>query len=162
MTVKGNGILKAERHREIEQLLRAHPVTSQIELARLLRARGIDVTQATLSRDLEEIGAFKARVPGGSSGYRLPDTAPGGPDRLSRMLREFAAGFEATGNLVVVHTPPGGAGAVARAIDGATLPGVLGTVAGDDTIIIVCGVCTAGSKLVSTLRELAHVSVRPA
>jgi transcriptional regulator of arginine metabolism len=149
-------LLKLQRQRRIAQILRQRAVESQAELARLLRERGERVTQATLSRDLEELGAFKARLPNGQTAYRLPEEPPDAKgDWLRRMLAEFAIDIEASGNLVVVKTPPGGAQAVARAIDGSTLEGVLGTVAGDDTILVVSREGVAGETVARRLRRLA-------
>lgn len=130
--------LKTRRQRRIAQILRRQAVTSQAELARLLREHGERVTQATLSRDLEELGAFKARMPDGRAAYRLPEEPPSNGDWLRRMLTEFALEIESSGSLVVVKTPPGGASPVARAIDASSLPEVIGTVAGDDTILVIC------------------------
>ena len=146
---------KSARQRRIVQILRSREVASQAELARLVAGRGEPVTQATLSRDLEELGAFKARTPDGRVVYRLPEEPPANGAWLERMLREFALDVEASANLVVLKTPPGGAGPVARAIDGAALPGVLGTVAGDDTIMIVCRQGTSAKAVAGRLRALA-------
>lgn len=146
---------KAARQRRIVQILSRRDVASQHELAELLAARGDAVTQATLSRDLEELGAFKARAADGRFVYRLPEEPPSNGPRLQRMLREFATEIDSSGNLVVLKTPPGGAGPVARAIDQAGVEGVLGTVAGDDTIIIVCRQGVAAGTLVRRLRALA-------
>lgn len=149
--------MKADRQRQITELIRRRPITSQAELARILRELGQRVTQATLSRDLVELGAYKVRANGGSPVYRLPeDPAELGGGWLRRMLREFATDISASGNLALVRTPPGGAAAVARAIDGASLPEILGTVAGDDTIIIVSRSERGGAKLARSLRALAH------
>ena len=148
--------MKPQRQRAIADLIRHQRVGSQAELARLLRARGEAVTQATLSRDLEELGAYKARTNGRGT-YRLPDDpAEAAGDWLQRMLREFALDVTASANIAVVRTPPGGANPVARAMDAAGLPEVIGTVAGDDTIIVVCRGDAA--KLVRRLRSL----IRPA
>lgn len=148
--------MKAERQRRIVQVLRARPVTSQHELGRLLARRGERATQATLSRDLEELGAFKARLPDGHVAYRLPDEPPpANGDRLHRMLIEFALEIEASANMVVVKTPPGCAHPVARALDTAGATGILGTVAGDDTILIVCRDGVAGDEVARWLRTMA-------
>jgi transcriptional regulator of arginine metabolism len=146
---------KAARHRRIVQILKARDVGSQAELAKLLGRGDASVTQATLSRDLEELGAFKARTPEGDVVYRLPDEPPANGAWLERMLREFAIDVEASGNLVVLKTPPGGAGPVARAIDGAGVNGVVGTVAGDDTILIICRQGTSAKTIAGRLRALA-------
>lgn len=147
--------MKAERQRRIVQLLRRRQVGSQAELARLLRGHGEGVTQATLSRDLEDLGAFKVRLPDGRVAYRLPEEPVANGDRLQRMLREFVVEVDASGNLVVVKTPPGGAQPVARALDAAPLDGVIGTVAGDDTVMIVCREGVRGEAVARRLRRLA-------
>jgi transcriptional regulator of arginine metabolism len=146
--------VKARRQRRIVQILRRRAVGSQAELARLLRRHGEQVTQATLSRDLEELGAFKVRE-GGRVVYRLPEEPPAGEARLARMLEEFVLDVEASGNLVVVRTPPGAANAVARALDTAAWREVAGTVAGDDTILVVAREGVPGERLARRLRVLA-------
>lgn len=130
--------LKGARRRQIEALLRRGDIASQAELARALAHRGVQVTQATLSRDLEELGAFKARTGSGRAVYQLPAEPPASEDLLTRMLEEFVVEMGSSGNMVVLRTPPGGAPPVARALDAAGLRDVLGTIAGDDTIMIVC------------------------
>ena len=146
--------MKAQRQRRIVQLLRRQPVSSQEELARLLRRHGEQVTQATLSRDLEELGAIRMRE-NGRVVYRLPDEPPAGDDWLRHMLQEFMLEVEASGNLVVVKTPPGGANAVARALDNTGVKDVIGTVAGDDTIMVVCREGVRGEAVARRLRTLA-------
>ena len=123
----------------------------------MLRRHGEPVTQATLSRDLEELGAFKARLPDGRVAYRLPDEPPANGEHLRRMLVEFAHEIEPSGNLVVLRTPPGGAQPVARALDASPPKGVLATVAGDDTVLVVCTEGTAGSQVARRLEDMiAH------
>ncbi len=110
---------------------------SQGELVELLSRHGVKVDQSTVSRDLRELGAV--RLPGG--GYALPGLpggeAPTGEEELARGLRSYALSVEASGNLVVVRTAPGNAHAMAVIVDRARLPQVAGTVAGDDTILVV-------------------------
>ena len=146
--------MKAQRQRRIVQLLRRQPVSSQEELARLLRKHGEQVTQATLSRDLEELGAIRMRE-NGRVVYRLPDEPPAGEEWLRRMLMEFMLEVEASGNLVVIKTPPGGANAVARALDNTGVKDVIGTVAGDDTIMVICREGVKGQTVARRLRTLA-------
>jgi transcriptional regulator of arginine metabolism len=147
--------VKIERQRRIVQILRRRAVSSQEELAELLRRNGERVTQATLSRDLDELGAIKVRE-NGHVAYRLPEEpAASGEEWLTRMLHEFALEIEASSNMVVVTTPPGGASAVARALDNATLKDVIGTVAGDDTIIVVCREGVRGQTVARKLRAMA-------
>ena len=147
--------MKANRHRHITRLLRRQAVTSQTELATLLRAQGEPVTQATLSRDLEELGAFKARLPDGQVAYRLPDEPPQNGDHLRRMLNEFVSDVDFSGPLVVLRTPPGCAQPVARALDTADVKDVLATVAGDDTVLVVCREGVAGKTVARRLETLA-------
>jgi transcriptional regulator of arginine metabolism len=130
---------KAARHARIDGLIRQRAVRSQTELAELLAADGIQVTQATLSRDLEELRALKV-----SGAYIIPEdgnrplrSAEQAPARLVRLLRELLTGVDASGNLVVLRTPPGAAQFLASALDRSGLPEVVGTIAGDDTILVV-------------------------
>lgn len=146
--------LKSQRQRRIAALLRRRLITSQSELAELLRAQGESVTQATLSRDLEELGAFKARTPDGAVAYRLPDEPPIDGEHLRRMLIEFVTGIEASGTLVVLRTPPGCAQPVARAIDTSSVKDIIATVAGDDTVLVVCREGVAGRTVARRLEAL--------
>jgi transcriptional regulator of arginine metabolism len=148
--------MKAGRHRLIVRLLRRQAVTSQTELVALLRAQGEPVTQATLSRDLEELGAFKARLPDGRVAYRLPDEPPQNGEHLRRMLIEFVSDVEHSGSLVVLRTPPGCAQPVARALDTADVKDVLATVAGDDTVLVVCREGVAGRTVARRLETMAN------
>jgi transcriptional regulator of arginine metabolism len=147
---------KAARQARIGALLADNPVQSQTELARLLAADGVSVTQATLSRDLEELGAVKVRRDGALA-YALPaDGASGaepGPARLPRLLTALLLSADGSGNLAVLHTPPGGAHLLASAIDRAGLPDVLGTVAGDDTVLVVTREARGGPALARRLRD---------
>jgi transcriptional regulator of arginine metabolism len=145
---------RAGRQARIVALLSSKSVHSQSELAEMLGAEGIDVTQATLSRDLEELGAVKLRgADGGVGVYVVPeDGSPvrgvsGGTERMSRLLAELLVSTDASGNLAVLRTPPGAAHYLASAIDRAALPYVVGTVAGDDTILVVAREPMTGSEL---------------
>src|SRR5690348_2322607 len=130
---------KASRHARIVAVIRDEAVHSQTELAELLAEEGIQVTQATLSRDLEELGAVKV-----SGAYLIPEDgnrplrqSEQAPARLVRLLRELLTGADASGNLVVLRTPPGAAQFLASALDRAGLVEIVGTIAGDDTILVV-------------------------
>ena len=117
-----------------------HQVTNQARLVDLLVEDGISVNQATVSRDLEELGAIKVRVPGGETAYAIPalptqQVAP--EDHLRRVLGEWVVEVDRSGDLVVLRTPPGSAHVVASAIDRAGPPDVVGTVAGDDTLVVI-------------------------
>lgn len=154
-------LTRVGRQARIIEALSSAPVRSQTELAALLAADGIEVTQATLSRDLEELGAVKLRgAGGGAGGYVIPeDGSPvrgvaGGTDRLSRLLAELLVSTDATGNLAVLRTPPGAADYLASAIDRAALPYVVGTIAGDDTIFVAAREPMTGAELAGTLENL--------
>lgn len=146
---------KQARQRRIVEILRRSDVESQADLADMLARRGDRVTQATLSRDLEELGAFKARAGDGRMVYRVPDEPPETTGWLERMLREFLLEVDTSGNLCVLKTPPGGANAVARALDNASVPDVLATIAGDDTILVVAKEGSTGKAVARRLRSLA-------
>ena len=207
---------KAARHAQIASILAQSgaPVRSQDELADRLAVVGVRVTQATLSRDLEELGAVRLRGPGGTLVYALPGQAgrqpradaaaggrsprddsssgasirgdlaaddaaggratgvpgglagllagaSGGPAGLARVAAELLLSAEASGNLVVLRTPPGAAQLLASAIDRSALPAVLGTVGGDDTVLVVARDPAGGGELASALLQLAERRVRP-
>jgi transcriptional regulator of arginine metabolism len=154
-------VSRAGRQARIVSILSSAAVRSQSELAALLAAEGIDVTQATLSRDLEELGAVKLRgADGGVGVYIVPeDGSPvrgvsGGTGRLSRLLGELLVSTDATGNLAVLRTPPGAADYLASAIDRAALPYVVGTIAGDDTIFVAAREPMTGAELAAALADL--------
>jgi transcriptional regulator of arginine metabolism len=129
---------RTRRLRILAELIRSGAFVSQEELTEKLKELGFAVTQATVSRDLEQLGAVKLKR-GGVLSYALPDQL-GGADwstgRLERILREFVVSIEAAGQLIVIRTPPGSAHLVASAIDHALLPEVAGTVSGDDTMFV--------------------------
>lgn len=151
-------ISKTARHAWIAALIREHQVRSQTELAELLAADGVVVTQATLSRDLDELGAVKVRGGSGHAAYLIPED--GNPAlrpseqasaRLVRLLRELATGATSSGNLVVLRTPPGAAQFLASALDRSGLPEIVGTIAGDDTILVVAPEDLGGAELAKRL-----------
>lgn len=156
---------RAVRHAKIRSVLGEHTVRSQAELAALLDAAGVRVTQATLSRDLDELGAVKLRTPdGGQPVYVVPeDGAPlaarqssdAPPQRLARLLGELLISAEGSANLVVLRTPPGASNFVASALDRAGLPDVLGTIAGDDTILVISRDAAGGPDLARSLIQLS-------
>jgi transcriptional regulator of arginine metabolism len=145
---------KASRQRRIAELLRTEEIGSQAALVARLRAEGERVTQATLSRDLVELGAVRQHGPDGPV-YRLPEEPTDPDSHLHRMLVEFAQEITASGNLVVVRTPPGCAQPVARALDTSGFDGALATIAGDDTILVVCAPRVSGNQLATRLRQAA-------
>ena len=124
----------------------------------LLAADGVVATQATVSRDLEELGALKVRIPGGTMAYAIPEHAKeraAPDDHLRRVMGEFVVEVAHSGNLVIMRTPPGSAHVIASAIDRAGLPDVLGTVAGDDTLLLVVAEQADTSHLAAELSALA-------
>jgi len=136
-------------------------VCSQPHLQEMLKDQGIEATQATISRDLEELGAVKIRVAGGDSIYAIAEYAPARvapSDQLRRVMAEWVAEVTSSGNLVVVRTPPGCAHVVASALDRSALSGLLGTVAGDDTIFCVAAEDIGGAGLAEELRSLSGVT----
>ena len=169
-------LTKAARHAQIAAILGQQPVRSQEELADLLGQRGVRVTQATLSRDLEELGAVRLRGPDGVLVYALPgEPGPGGLSglgavlaggpfapsaadpsaRLARIAAELLVSAEASANLVVLRTPAGAAQLLASAVDHADWPAVLGTVGGDDTVLVIARDPVGGAELAGALLRLA-------
>ena len=149
---------KPQRQHRIARLLEEQVVSSQPQVVDLLAAEGVHATQATVSRDLEELGAVKVRIPGGSMAYAIPEHAKEGhapDDHLRRVMGEFVVEVAHSINLVVLRTPPGSAHVVASAIDRAGLADVLGTVAGDDTIVLVCSEQAGGAVVAGDLATLA-------
>jgi transcriptional regulator of arginine metabolism len=149
---------KNQRQHRIVQFIEQQAVTSQAQLVELLAAGGAPATQATVSRDLEEIGAVKVRAAGGESVYAVPELpkdriAP--EEHLKRVLGDWVVDVAASANVVVVRTPPGSAHVVASALDRAALTEILGTVAGDDTIMVVAAERVGGAKLARRLAALA-------
>jgi transcriptional regulator of arginine metabolism len=151
-------LAKSQRQHRIARLLEHHTITSQSHLVDLLAAEGVVATQATVSRDLEELGAVKVRMAGGDTVYAIPEHAhdrPAPEDHLRRVLGEWVVEVGHSGNLVVLRTPPGSAHVVGSAIDRAALPGILGNVAGDDTLIVVCLEGAGGASVARRISELA-------
>ncbi|MBM0238822.1 arginine repressor [Micromonospora sp. ATA32] len=147
-------LTRAARHARIVELIRDKSIRSQTELADLLAGDGVQVTQATLSRDLEELGAAKVRGGDGRAVYLIPEDgqrplrdAEAAPARLVRLLRELLNGVDSSGNIAVLRTPPGAAHYLASALDRAGLPDVVGTIAGDDTILVVAREAVGGAAL---------------
>ncbi len=139
-------------------LLEEHAVTNQVQLVELLEAQGVTATQATVSRDLDDLGAIKVRVPGGETVYAIPEmpmdrVAP--EDHLRRVMGEWVADLGFSGNIVVLRTPPGSAHVVASALDRAGITEILGTVAGDDTLMVVARADVSGADLAKRLSDLA-------
>jgi len=157
---------KNARHQLIIDLVTTREVHSQGELREMLAEAGIEVTQATLSRDLVELDAVKVRAAGGALVYAVPaeggDRRPVAPaetaaglHRLARLCGELLVSAEASANLVVLRTPPGAAQFLASAFDKAEMPEVLGTIAGDDTVLVIGRDPAGGEALARRFLELA-------
>jgi transcriptional regulator of arginine metabolism len=133
--------MKATRQRAILSLISTRPIHSQEELAHLLERAGHEVTQATVSRDIRELGLVKVPLrdgsPNGAFKYVEPGLGPAYASRLHRMVAELVTQIKGSENLIVLHTPPGSAMMVASAIDGAGWGEIIGTIGGDDTILII-------------------------
>jgi transcriptional regulator of arginine metabolism len=157
---------KAARHQRIVHLLNHHPVRSQVDLVELLAGEGLVVTQATLSRDLVELDAVRVRGADGALVYAVPgeggDRTPvagvetaASTHRLARLCAELLVSAEASANLVVLRTPPGAAQFLASALDRAELSSVLGTIAGDDSVLVISRSSDGGEALAAKLLGLA-------
>ena len=158
---------RAARHSKIVALLTGHQVRSQGELAQLLEKAGVHVTQATLSRDLVELGAVRVRGKEGVLVYAVPGeggerAAKSGVSqeildaRLARLCSELLVTAEASANIAVLRTPPGAANFLALAIDHSVMPSILGTIAGDDTVLLVSRDPQGGQDLAVRFLQLAE------
>lgn len=158
---------KAARHQRIAAIVNTRAVHTQDELRSLLAADGYVVTQATLSRDLDELRAIKLSNSEGVSVYALPED--GDPSatpvialdadaqaRLSRVATEVVVRVDGSANIAVVHTRPGAAHYLASALDRAGLPEVIGTIAGDDTVLVVSRDGNGGATLAAQLEALVQ------
>ena len=148
--------LKDRRQRAMADLIREHALANQEEVAARLSALGFEVTQATVSRDLEQIGALKVRR-NGRIGYALPDqlSANGNPSRLASVLRDWVRSVDVAATIVVLKTPPGSAHLVGVALDEAGLPELVGNICGDDTIFAACRSAADAAEAAAKLRALA-------
>lgn len=160
-------LTKSARQQLVIELLQHHDVRSQGELSDLLAERGLQVTQATLSRDLVELDAVKVRGGSGALVYAVPgeggDRTPattretaGAQARLAKLCTELLVSAEASANLVVLRTPPGAAQFLASAFDKAEVPDVLGTIAGDDTVLVIGRDPKGGDALAQHFTMLAN------
>jgi len=143
---------KLSRHKAILELLDQGPVTSQEELQKLLHRRGLDAGQATLSRDIRELGLVKS-----AGGYSVPGreaAAEADLPSVGRLVREFVTSVRAAENLLVTKTSIGSAQPVAAALDEENWPEAIGTIAGDDTILIVCQDKRAAGRLAGRIQEM--------
>ena len=143
-----------ERHAAILRLVREQPLSTQSELADALRAEGHEVVQTTVSRDIHELGLVKVRHESGRLVYAFPEDVAGYNEDLTDALTRWALTLEPSGNLVVVTTPYGYASALAQAIDVARHPHIAGTIAGENTVLLVAREPATGAALVDELRAL--------
>jgi transcriptional regulator of arginine metabolism len=149
---------KTQRQHRIGELLEREVISTAAQIVIRLQSEGISATQATVTRDLQELGTIKVRDEHGSrrivvSSAAKVSSAP--VDHLRRMMGEWVVSVENSGNLVVVRTPPGCAHVVASALDRSVLDGVLGSVAGDDTILVIASERRSGDSLAKEFRVLA-------
>ena len=149
---------KTQRQHLVAKLLASHPVSSQEALVGLLADEGVGATQATVSRDLDDLGAIKVRAGGGETVYAIPElpkdqVAP--VDHLRRVFADWVVEVASSANIVVLRTPPGTANVVGSALDRSGLPEVVGTVAGDDTLLVVVADGLDGVAVAQRFRDLA-------
>ena len=152
---------KNQRQYKIAKILQTSPVSSQSELVSLLAEEGIVATQATVSRDLDELGAIKIKSFDGSGIYAIPELPKDQTstlDHLKRVMSEWVVELGVSANIVMLRTPPGCAHVVASALDRSKMDGLLGTVAGDDTLLVVADDSDGGNGLARRLAELAGLN----
>ena len=152
--------VKTRRQQLISRFIEQQEVVNQAQLVKLLLAEQVPATQATVSRDLDDLRAIKVRTASGSSVYALPEFAPdrvAPVDQLRRVMGEWVGEVTSSSNLVVVRTPPGCAHVVASALDRSAVDGLIGTVAGDDTVLCIAGENSSGTQLAEHLRRLAGI-----
>ena len=149
---------KTQRQHRIAELLERQVIATAAQLVNILAGEGVSATQATVTRDLQELGTIKVRDEHGSRRIVMagsPAIAPAPVDYLRRMMGEWVVAVDHADNLVVVRTPPGCAHVVASALDRSNLEGVLGCVAGDDTILVIARTEKGGAALVKEFKALA-------
>lgn len=163
---------KAARQHEIRTVLSLEQIRSQAELAHALEQRGVSVTQGTLSRDLVDIGATRVRTDSGQMVYHVPTEGVDGlhsvgmqaPEateaRLSSLCKELLLSAEGSANIAVLRTPPGAAQFLASAIDQARLPTILGSIAGDDSIMVVTRLADGGQLVAADFIGYAEQELR--
>jgi transcriptional regulator of arginine metabolism len=142
---------RAERHAAIQRLIRERPISTQTELAEALRSEGHDVVQTTVSRDIHDLGLQKIRHESGRLVYAFPEDSAFNED-VTEALARWALTVEPSGNLVVVTTPYGYAQALAQAIDVAHHPHVAGTIAGENTVLLISREPVTGAELAEEIR----------
>lgn len=149
----------ARRARAIA-LIKAGLIHSQSDLVKQLKKAGFEVTQATASRDLEEIGALRGRSSSGESVYKISDSDDESISRTIPIPSDLIISVEASGNLAVVRTPPGGAQLLASSLDHSGISEIIGTIAGDDTVLVVSRKASGGAQLARELRAYSGIKKR--
>ncbi len=155
----GKPLTKSARQARVAELIEDGQVANQADLAARLAEEGVQVSQGTLSKDLLDLGAVRARTGSGEFKYVLVDAEPVGPSaelRLAKLCGELLLSAEASANLVVVRTPPGAAQFFASALDKASRSSILGTIAGDDTVVLITRDATGGQAVADALLGLAR------
>jgi transcriptional regulator of arginine metabolism len=152
---------KVARQEIIKDWITQGSIHSQIEIVDRLKSSGFDVTQATVSRDLEEIGAVRGRDSHGDPNYRINQENSDEPlSKVSRLISDLLVDVKSSGNLTVLRTPPGGAQLLASALDRAsragTIPQIIGTIAGDDTVLVVSSQADGAEQNAQLLLSLAQ------
>lgn len=148
------------RRAKVISLVQAELVHSQSDLVKLLAKAGFEVTQATASRDLEDVGAFRGRSKDGTAIYQLPQDEVQSLSRVASLPSDLILSIDSSANMAVVRTPPGGAQLLACALDGARTQGqltsLIGTVAGDDTVLLISKRSAGGASLAKELLKLTN------
>jgi transcriptional regulator of arginine metabolism len=156
---------KTQRQHRIGEILEREVISTAAQVVARLQSEGVSATQATVTRDLQELGTIKIRDEHGARRIVIttsPKMSAAPLDHLRRMMGEWVVSVESSGQLVVVRTPPGCAHVVASALDRSALDGVLGSVAGDDTILVVATATRSGTSLRDEFRRLAGLDDVPA
>jgi len=153
-----NSTSVSARRAKTISLIKAGVVHSQSDLVKLLKKAGFAVTQATASRDLEEVGAVRARSAAGELIYQIRSTSDGAISKSMPLPSDLILSVEASANLAVVRTPPGGAQFLASALDNSGINGIIGTIAGDDTVLVVSKKSNGGAELAKELFSFSRSS----
>ncbi len=151
---------KTQRQHRIGELIEREVISTAAQIVTRLNSEGIAATQATVTRDLQELGTVKVRDEHGTRRIVIGTATRSSPaplDHLRRMMGEWVVSVESSGNLVVIHTPPGCAHVVASALDRSLFEGVLGSIAGDDTIMVIANEVKGGEQLAKEFRSLASL-----
>jgi transcriptional regulator of arginine metabolism len=157
-----NSTSVSARRAKAISLIKAGVVHSQSDLVKLLKKAGFAVTQATASRDLEEVGAVRSRNSAGELIYQIGTTSDGAISKSMPLPSDLILSVEPSGNLAVVRTPPGGAQFLASALDNSGIKSIIGTIAGDDTVLVISKKSNGGADLAKELLSFSKTSNRSA